>query len=206
MTRPLRRGPLSFRILPILVAIAVVTSLSLVVTAIYFPNDSEQYTELSILTPNESGDLVAADFPEHFEENESNPVVVNVENREKERSRYTLVVVEQRVTSIADEERIDNQLECKQYKIELRPGEAWSETYQYTPKNTGENIRVAFLLYRDNPPARPSLDSAYREVHFWTSVGNITVNTGERVSSKVVRPILVTGSQASVRLSPKESS
>lgn len=34
----------------------------------------------------------------------------------------------------------------------------------------GERLRLAFLLYQNEPPAQPTVDNVYRELHLWVNV------------------------------------
>jgi uncharacterized membrane protein len=40
------------------------------------------------------------------------------------------------------------------------------------PTIEGKRLRIAFLLYADEPPTYPTAENAYRSVHLWVDVGD----------------------------------
>jgi uncharacterized membrane protein len=149
-------------------ALAVLAT-STLVGAVVTPTDGEQYTTLKLLTEDESGDLVADDYPREFEVGESRPVVVGIENHEQQRMTYTLVTQLQS-TQLADGERIvEDTVELSRTSRTLSAGSSW-ETTQLIRPDRQDVDRVAILLYRGDPPANPSAESADRVVHFWITV------------------------------------
>jgi uncharacterized membrane protein len=41
-----------------------------------------------------------------------------------------------------------------------------------TPELTGDRMRLTYMLYRGAPPATPTTDNAYRELHLWVNVSS----------------------------------
>jgi len=42
------------------------------------------------------------------------------------------------------------------------------------PTLPGERLRLVYLLYKGDPPAEPTVENAYREVHLWVNVSEGT--------------------------------
>lgn len=154
----------------ILVA-SVLLAVGSVTYAVAAPNQGEAFTEFYLLTENETGDLVADDYPTEFTVGETRPIVVGIENHEHERVEYTVVAHLQRVridgneTIVLDTERLDR------FSVTLADNETWQGERTIEPSMTGERLRVVYLLYRGSSPADPSVDTAYRSVHLWITVG-----------------------------------
>jgi len=49
-------------------------------------------------------------------------------------------------------------------------GQSWRTTHEVTPTMTGENLRLAYLVYEGDPPQNPTTENAYRHVHVWVNV------------------------------------
>jgi len=161
----------SSRLLLVLVLVAVLASTSLVVLSVDSPDDTERYTELYVLPFSEQETETFGEFPARIAVNESIDVVLGVENDEHTRVEYTLVVLEQR-TELQDEERTVVEANVRRrFDFSLPRNESWRTQYTYTPESQGTSVRVAFLLYKGAPPTEPSIESAYRETHFWVDVG-----------------------------------
>jgi uncharacterized membrane protein len=153
----------------VLALLLAVLATSTLVGAVVTPTDGEQYTTLKLLTEDESGDLVADNYPREFEVGETRPVVVGIENHEQQRMTYTLVTQLQS-TRLADSERVvEDTVELSRTSRTLSAGSSW-ETPQLIRPDRQDVDRVAILLYRGDPPANPSAESADRVVHFWITV------------------------------------
>lgn len=159
-------------VLNILLAMSVVLAMASVAYAIAVPKQGEAFTEFYILTENDDGELIAADYPTEFVRGENHPVVIGVGNHEHQPLNYTIVIELQRVriannsTTTIEEQRLD------QLRTRIASNETWTTTYQITPTITGNRLRLAFLLYIGEPPADPTVDNAYRDLHLWINVSS----------------------------------
>lgn len=176
--RPVRKRaaskPLTAWILPIIIVVTVFVSVSLVAATVDSPDRAESATELSVLLPSESN--AAGEFPHVLSGNESQPVVISVENHESRSVEYAIVVTTQRTETRDGERVVLESVEHDTLFVSLEAGESRTTQYSYDPQLTGDSIRVAFSLYRGEPPENKTPRSAYREVHFWTSIKNGTVS------------------------------
>ena len=175
--------------LNVLLVVAIVLATSSVVYAVAVPQQGEQFTEFYVLTENETGDLVAADYPEELVAGQPEPIHVGVENNEYETIEYTVVVQLQEVeleegqtptagqnnttvttVVVTDRAELDrysttvphNESDIRRHNLSVDAGTA--------SEFEGQDRRVKFLLYRDEVPARPTADNAYRDLHLWVEV------------------------------------
>lgn len=157
-------------VLNLVLAASVLLAAGSVTYAVAAPNEGETFTEFYLLTENETGALVADDYPTQFTVGESQPVVVGVENHEQAPTEYTVVVELQRVEIDGDAATVVETSELDRFGVDLDAGETWRQERGLAPTMAGERLRVAYLLYRGAPPADPSRDSAYRDVQLWVNV------------------------------------
>lgn len=132
------------------------------------PHD-EEYTSLSLLTENEYGDLVAAGYPTEFDAGESQELVVGIENHEGRTVEYTTVVAVQELEP-GDEPIVERQEELDRLETQLEPEEAWYYRHAVEPTTTGDDLRIAWLLYLDDVPDDPSIENADESVYLEISV------------------------------------
>jgi uncharacterized membrane protein len=181
--------------LNVLLIVAIVMATSSVVYAVAVPQQGEQFTEFYVLTENETSDLVAANYPEELVAGQPGPIHVGVGNNEYETVEYTVVVqlqaveLEERQVRLTDQtgtgERanrtvtrvvVTDRTEVDRYGTTVPHNE--SDIQNRTLAVDGETAaafegsdrRVKFLLYRDEVPARPTADNAYRDLHLWVEV------------------------------------
>lgn len=171
-------------VLNLLLALSVVLAVTSVGYAIAFPQEGERFTEFYVVTEDDDGDLVAANYPTEFEAGDRKPVVLGIENQEHEPVEYTVVVQVQRVEfhddPANDTTRVEvvEREELQRFNTELRHDETWHGTVELEPTMTGEDLRLAFLLYRGDPPDEPTADDAYRELHLWIDVSPTNESAG----------------------------
>lgn len=127
-------------------------------------------TAFALLTENETGALTAEEYPTSFERGQSKPVVLDIENAENEPVSYTVVVEFQRVDRSGDAISVVEERELDRLSPSVADGETWRRNYLVEPPFAGEDLRLAFLLYRGAPPENPTVENAYRNVQLWVSV------------------------------------
>lgn len=165
-----RSQPRRDLVLNVVLAVSVLLAVGSVTYAVAAPNEGETFTEFYLLTENETGDLVAEDYPTEFTLNESKPVVVGIENHERARTTYTVITQLQRVQIDGNETTVREAHELDRFSATVEPGGRELSTRALRPTMTGDRLRVAYLLYRGSAPADPSTANAYRSVHLWVSV------------------------------------
>lgn len=164
--------------------LSVVLAFSTVTFALVVPNHQSSYTSFYLLTENESGDLVASDYPTSFASGESKDLVMGIENHERQETTYTVVIELQRVERSEQGVRILEQQELGRKQVTLGPNQTWTGRQTISPGMTGEDLRLKFFLYRGEAPSDPNSESAYRHVHLWIDVGAADATN----TSKLDRP------------------
>lgn len=156
------------RVLNLALAVLVVSAFAGFGYAVAVPRTGETFTEFSLLTRNESGDLVADGYPAQFAPGESREVVVAVGNHEHEPVTYTVVVELQR---LRPDGSTAEQAELDRFDLRVAPEETRYYDHAVRPGMRGTDLRLLYLLYTSDPPPDPSRANAYRSVHIWISVG-----------------------------------
>lgn len=141
-----------------------------IVHTIASPPRGETYTEFHLLTRNDDDELVADDYPREFEAGDSRPVTIGIDNNEQQSMEYSVVVAEQRVDDEGDTLEVTEQNVLDEIGMQLAAGDSVREELELAPTLTGDQIRLVFLLYRDDVPDDPSMETAYRDLHVWVSV------------------------------------
>jgi len=156
--------------LNVLVVVSVLLAASSVGYAVAFPKQGEAFTEFYLLTEQDDGTLVADDYPTEFTTGEPRPIVVGIGNHEHERTRYSLVVKLQEVRFQNNSTTVRDERELRRLQTTVADEGTWQTQLDISPTMTGERLRLAFLLYKTDPPADPTLSNAYRETHLWVNV------------------------------------
>ncbi|NEU56522.1 DUF1616 domain-containing protein [Halorussus sp. MSC15.2] len=169
--RAVSTGSLADRAVNVGLAAAVVVAVAAVGYAVAAPGDSQEFTGVSLLSQNETGELVADDYPENFERGESRPLVVELANQEGEQTSYSVVVELQRVRQADDGgAKVVEDRTLATFTPTVGAGQEWRTTHEVTPTMTGEDLRLVYLVYEGDPPADPTTENAYRNVHVWVNV------------------------------------
>jgi len=146
-------------------AVSVVLALGVVGVAFAVPQEGATFTEFAVGSER-GGEFVTDDYPDGLAVGETAEPALLIENREREVVEYHVVARFERVedgTVVAAEE-------AGGFTVTVEPGETAVETHRVTPPMTGENVRLRFLLYRDEPQTGLGTEPAYRSVHVWTDV------------------------------------
>jgi uncharacterized membrane protein len=154
------------RLLNVVLALAVITATASVGYAVAVPQQADPFTEMYLLTADGDGEGVAGEYPSNLTAGNTTSLVLGIGNREQSTVNYTVVVELQRVRndSVQEAERLGH------LQTRLSANESNERTVSIHPTLTGQRMRLVFMLYRGSPPADPSLESAYREVHLWVNV------------------------------------
>ncbi|WP_210424946.1 DUF1616 domain-containing protein [Halorussus halobius] len=171
LRRSLRRGSALDSALTVGLAVAVVLSVAAMGYAVAAPAPGESHTDVSLLTRDATGELVAEDYPRTFERGASEPLVVEVTNHEGEPTDYSVVAELQRVRQADDgSPRVVEDQRLATFTPTVDAGETWRTTHEVTPTMTGEGLRLTYLVYEGRAPEDPDASEAYRRVHVWVDV------------------------------------
>ena len=169
--RAVSKGSITDTALNLGLAAALLVAVAAVGYAVAAPAPGPSYTSVSLLSQNETGALVADEYPESFTSGEGRPLVVELTNQENSRTGYSVVVELQRVRQADDGgAKVLEDRELATFTPTVADGETWRTTHEVTPTMTGENLRLVYLVYKGEPPAEPTTDNAYRRVHVWITV------------------------------------
>ncbi|WP_276257991.1 DUF1616 domain-containing protein [Haloglomus litoreum] len=176
--------------LNVVLVLSILLAVSSVGYAVAVPKQGESFSELYLLTQNETGDLVADDYPTEFTHGEPRELVVGIGNHEHETVNYSVVVMLQNVTFVTNESRVRSangtvtpvynetrvleEERMRTFETTLGQNETWIQPHSIEPTMAGEDLRLTYLLYRGEVPSEPSVDGAYREVHLWVNVSRTT--------------------------------
>lgn len=158
------------RAVSVALAVSVVLALGTLTLALVVPNTGEAYTGVTLLTPNGSDTVVAADYPRTTVRNEPEPFVVAIQNREGAAMSYTLVVTEQRVEVQSNSVNVLEERELSRQRVQVPAGQDRQTQTDVAPTMTGSSIRLTFSLYRGVAPAEVGTDTAYRQLYVWVEV------------------------------------
>jgi len=169
--RAVRDGSAGDVALNVALAGAVVVAIAAVGYAVAAPGPGQSYTDAYLLSQNDTGELVADDYPRNFTSGESRPIVVGLDSHEGTETEYTVVVELQRVQQADDgSARVVQDRRLAAFTPIVGDGETWQVRHDVTPTMTGEELRLAYLVYRGPPPEDPTTENAYEHVHVWVNV------------------------------------
>lgn len=149
------------------VVFAVLLTFGSVVAVTATPRVGETDTDLGLLTRNDDGTIDAENYPREIQRGQPQELVLSVQNRERETVTYTTVVTLDRV---AERGEVLRSAELSRFQLTVNHSEAARYPHTVRPTYAGERLRLTYLVYRGDPPAQPSVENAYREVHLWVDV------------------------------------
>jgi len=138
--------------------------------ALSTPDSGESFTEFYLL--DEDRRLVATEYSQNFTRGEGEPLYVGIGNHQGEPVNYTVVVEIQRVDIADDSLTVREERELDRFTTTVTHNETQIHRRTLAPRLVGDRLQLAFLLYRGPPPADPSFDNAYRELHLWVNVSD----------------------------------
>jgi len=136
------------KVLTVILIGAIIAAIGTLIFVISTPKVGEKFTEFYIL--GEGGK--AEGYPRELVVGETGYVILGIVNHEYKPVIYTAKVL------VGDEENKSIG------PITLENKEKWEKKVGFTPSKPGENIKVQFLLYKDNQP------ESYRSLHLWVNV------------------------------------
>jgi uncharacterized membrane protein len=140
------------RILTIILVISILASVMTLVYVVVTPKQGEKFTEFYILGPERMAD----NYNTQLEIGESVDVIVGIVNHEYSVVNYSLVIRLNNET-IATPSSLNH--------IALAHNVTWEKPVSFVPGITGEDMKLQYLLYRDDNMTEP-----YRDLHLWINV------------------------------------
>lgn len=114
--------------------ISIIASIGAVAYAVATPKVSENFTEFYIVGP---GGMLG-DYPQELALGEEGTITVGIVNHEHQATAYSIEV------------RIDGEQVQEIGPISLAHEGKWEEPVTFIPSEAGEDLKVEFLLYRDD--------------------------------------------------------
>jgi uncharacterized membrane protein len=140
------------RILSIVLVISILLSVVTLVYVVVTPKQGEKFTEFYILGPQGMAD----NYNTNLAAGESVDVIVGIVNHEYAPVNYSL------------ELRLDNEIIDMPERlrhISLEHNATWEEPLSFAPELIGSDMKLQYLLYREDNMSGP-----YRDLHLWINV------------------------------------
>lgn len=152
--------------------VALIVAITTLGYGLTVPDERSSYTEVALLSQNETGSLTMANYPRNFTQGETQELVLQVSNREGKPITYTTVVQLQRVSDDGNRTTVRDRETVARFTERVGANDTWRKRHSIAPEMTGTDLRLVYLLYRSDPPPRPDRASAYRNVYLWVNVTN----------------------------------
>jgi len=140
--------------------------------AVLAPQNDQSFTEFYLLSENQTGEVVADDYPTTVEPGEQRTLVAGIANHENRPTTYSVVVELQRVEVRNGSATVTESQRVGQFRRRVGVNETVRLRHSITPEMTGNRLRLQYLLYVGDPPSNPTTENAYRNVHIWMNVTN----------------------------------
>lgn len=151
------------RALSIVLVISILLSVVTLIYVVVTPKQGERFTEFYILGPQGMAD----NYKTRLVMGESVDVIVGVVNHEYQLVNYSLEI------------RLDNKsMEVPENfrHMSLGHNATWEQPLSFTPPVTGNDMKLQYLLYREDNTSEP-----YRDLHLWISVTESDNMTGQEM-------------------------
>lgn len=173
------RGQRALNLLLVVTVLVLVSSVAYAAVGPTLPSDDDSFTELYLLSENDSGELLAESYPRALDQGESAPLTVAIGNHEGSEQRYTVVIEAQQVTVESGERRIVSQTEIQRFRTTVPAGSTERVETQITAAESADRQRIAVLLFRGPVPDDPSSANAGRATRIWVSANGSQASTSD---------------------------
>lgn len=180
-------------LLNVALALAILTALVGVSYAVTIPHATTADSSVELLTEGADGELTASGYPSTLGA-DGTELVVSVTNRDGEATQFTVVAQLQRVSGSGADATVTERSEVGRWQSTVENGDTWTNRHTVTPTMAGEDLRLTYYVYRGEPPATPTAESASRRVHIWVDVpGSVTGSGSTTSGSAALRPVAALG-------------
>ncbi|WP_331235586.1 DUF1616 domain-containing protein [Natronorarus salvus] len=121
----------------------------------------DPFTEYYLVAEDDEGNTTIEALPDEMTAGESETLFVGIENQEGESLTYETVVVFERLD---DDGEVTERTELDRFETSVDDGETELVEYQVTAPESGDDVRISFLLYRYTVQPDPSAENAHRAV------------------------------------------
>jgi uncharacterized membrane protein len=123
-------------------------------------------TEFYLLTQGSDDEMRAEGYPSRLERMNGS-LFVAVENHLETEQRYTLVVQLQQVNRSAENLTVRGRTNLETLRMSVGPKSERVEPVELEDPSNAPGSRVAFLLYRGEPPTDPTISNSYQSTYLW---------------------------------------
>lgn len=148
----------------VLLVLSVVAAVVALGYGVLVPHQSETHTGVSILTQSD-GELTFVQNSTTVAEGDQ--LTLSVTNHEGQTTTYTIVVVVERIDYDGQQTSVRSSEELQRLQTTVGRGETSRVNHTVTPSIQEPNLRVRYLVYKDEPPTIPTAANAYRTVYVW---------------------------------------
>ena len=136
------------RILSVILIFSIILAVGTLAYVIVTPKVGEKFTEFYILGQDGKAD----NYPTMLEVGKNSSVIVGITNHEYMLTNYTLDIILENST-------------LNKTQVRLMYNSTWEEKVLFTPEKTGDNLKLQFLLYKED-----NITAPYRDLHLWVNV------------------------------------
>lgn len=136
----------------ILFLVVCVSLLAATVAVGYAWTGSDGGVEFYLLSEDESGDLVAGNYPDEIDQGEAVSLVTAVENHGGNTAEYTIVVTMDQIGNDTSDGGSD-EVVLDRYSETVPPGVQWTHRHSVPADRATEDFRLNYYLYDGDVPA-----------------------------------------------------
>lgn len=145
-------------------ALSVVVALASLAFVFIVPPEDPGHTTASLLTLNQEGELVAANYTSASEATASKLLVVSIQNHGQTSTNYTVVVERQRMS---EDGQVLTKQELNRFSQTVEAGETWRERHNAPLDKQNEDVRIAYLIYEGEAPEIPTMRSSDLSLYYY---------------------------------------
>ncbi len=139
------------RVLTLILILSILASIFMLVYVIITPKQGEKFTEFYIL-----GDKGKAEgYPVQLQQGKNSSVIIGIVNHEYISLNYTIGI-------LLEGDRLRTR------HVQLNHNSTWEDRVNFIPDKTGDNLRLKFLLFKEE-----NLTAPYRDLHLWVNVSSV---------------------------------
>ncbi|ADD06561.1 DUF1616 family protein [Natrialba magadii ATCC 43099] len=151
----------------IILGVAIVAAVGALLVGLIAPLSAGGFTQLALYSEGDGGELVAGELEDEVEPGESVPATIEIENQEGEDVTYTVVVQQQ----VLENGAVMDRAALETRTVSVADDEAVVEEFNVAPAaEPGETVRIAVLLYEEEPSGVPTAEDAVADTNFWVTV------------------------------------
>lgn len=154
-------------LLNVTLAFSILLASLTLVGAVAAPGSAYTYTDVSLLTVDDDGEYIAADFPTELKVGQPRNLALVIANHEGGPRKYTVVVQIQKLNRAG---AVTETAELDRYSKRVADDGEWQLRHAVNPTMSGDRLRIVWLVYVGDVPEKPTIRSAHEYVYIWVEV------------------------------------